>query len=115
MDGEDRDGVGVRIHLGRGRVVARVDKRLQVAGHEDDSIVRKQVRLRADDVEESGDVRKGLFGGHGVRRRQPAQQTALAQELIEQLAGRPLVGQLHVAANVRNQPLQDCPRFRGNP
>ena len=115
VHGENRHGIGVGVDLGRGRVITRVDERLQVAGHEDDPIVRQQVRLRADDVEEAGDVLERLLRGDRLHRRQLRKQPAPTQELVQHFAGRPLVGQLGIAPNVPDQPLEHCPRRRGEP
>ena len=62
------DGVGLGIQVcGRG-VVARVDERREVGRKEDGPVVGEQVGLGPDDLEEAGDVRERLLGGHGLRR-----------------------------------------------
>ena len=61
MDGHHRDGVRVRIDVGGGRVVARLDQRLEVAGEEHRPVVGEQRALGPDDVEEAGDVRQRLL------------------------------------------------------
>ena len=106
-----RDCVRVGIDLGRGGVVARIDQRLKVPGHEDRPIVGQQVRLGPDDLEEAGDVLEGLLGGHRVRRGQRGQDAAVSQELVEDLARRPLMGQFSEAAQIRHEPLERRPRF----
>ena len=71
VQGRDRDGVRIGIQVrGRG-VVARLDERRQVRSEEDRAVVGKEVRLGPDDLEEAGDVREGLLGGHGLRRHEP--------------------------------------------
>ena len=115
VHGEDRHGVGVRVHLRCGGIIAGVDQRLEMRRHENDPVVGQQVRLGPDDVEEAGDVLERLLGGNRVRRGQPRQQAALAQELVQHLAGRPFVGEIREAPDVGYQPLQRGPRLGRQP
>ena len=103
VDGQDRDRVGVRIELRGRRVVAGLDERREMRRDEDRPVVAEQRRLRPDDLEEPGDVRELLLGGRRVRLDQPGEQAAGAQEPVEQLAGRTLVGLLGVAAQVGDE------------
>ena len=66
MHGDDGDRVGVRVEVGRGRVVAGLDERLQVRREEDRPVVGEQVGLGPDDLEEAGDVRQRLVGRRRV-------------------------------------------------
>ena len=104
MDREHGDGVRVRIELRGGRVVARLDERLEMARHEHGPVVREQGRLRPDDLEEAGDVLERLFGGDAVGAGQARQQPRPAQERVEHLARRPLVRERAVGAQVRDEP-----------
>ena len=63
VDGDDGDRVRVGVEIGRRRVVAGLDQRLQVRRQEDGPIVREQARLGPDDLEEPGHVSQRLFGG----------------------------------------------------
>ena len=109
MDGQDRDRVGVGIELGRRRIVARLDERRQVRRHEHRAIVGEQRRLRADDLEEAGDVLERLLGGRRVRPDEPGEQPAAAQEAVQQLPGRAFVGGGRVGAQVGHEPMHDRP------
>ena len=104
VDREHGDGIRVRIELRGGRVVARLDERLEMACHEHRPVVRKQGRLRPDDLEEAGDVLERLFGGDAVGAGQARQQPGPAQERVEHLARRPLVRERAVGTQVRDEP-----------
>ena len=69
VDGEHRDGVGVRIEIRGRRIVAGLDQRLEVASDERRPIVGQQRRLGPDDVEEPGDVAERLLCRDGVAAR----------------------------------------------
>ena len=56
VDGQDRDGVRLAVEVGRRRIVAGLDERPEMAGHERAAIVGEQRRLGADDIEEPGRV-----------------------------------------------------------
>ena len=114
MDGQDRDGVGVRVELGRRRVVARLDERGEVRRDEDGPVVGEQRRLRADDLEEARDVLELLLGGRRVRADQPGEDAAPAQEAVQELTGGSLVGRLRVAAQVRDERDGPRPASRGS-
>ena len=92
VHGQHGDRVCVGIHLGRGRVVTCIDQGLEVTGNEDDPIVRHQVRLGPDDLEEAGDILEGFLSRDGVRRCQSRKQAAVPQELVENLSGWASVG-----------------------
>ena len=108
-------GVGVRIEIGRRRIVAGVDQRLQVAGHERRTVVGEERRLRADDVEESRDVAEALLGGRGRRGGQPRQDPAVPQEGVQHLAGGSIVGRRHVPMEVGHEAVHAGSGRRGEP
>ena len=98
MDRQDRDGVGVGIELGAGRIVARLDERLQVARDEHRPIVGEQRRLGADDVEEPGDVLERLLGRGRVGLREPARASPVSRRnVVQHLAGGSLAGELRMS------------------
>ena len=103
VDGQDGDRIEVRVELRRGRVVAGLDERLEMTGHEDGPIVRKDRRLGTDDLEEPSDVAEGFLGRDRVRCCEPGEHAASAQEPIQQLARRLLVGRLAIGLQVRDQ------------
>ena len=72
----------------RRRIVAGLDERLEVARDERRPVVGEQRRLGADDVEEPGDVAERLLGGDRVGGREPAEQSRVAQEAVQDFAGR---------------------------
>ena len=113
VDGQHRDRVGVRVELGGGRVVARLDERGEVLRDEDGPVVGQERRLRADDLEEARDVLELLLGGRRVRADQPGEDAARAQEAVQELAGRSRVSRLRVAAQVRDEPMDRGPRLAG--
>ena len=73
VEGRDGDGVRVGVQVGGRRVVPGVDERLQVRREEDGAVVGEEVGLGPDDLEEAGDVRERLFGGHGFRLHEPGE------------------------------------------
>ena len=112
VDGQHGHGVGIRIEVGRGRIVAGLDQRLQVLGHEHRPVIGQERGLGADEVEEAGDVAEPLVRRGGGGGRQPRQQAAVAQEGVEHLAGRPLVGHRREAVHVGDQAMDGRPRRR---
>ena len=111
---EHRDGVGVRIEIGGGRIVAGVEQGLQMACHEQGAIVGEESRLRSDDVEEPGDVAEAFLGRGRLRRGQPGERAAVTEERVQHLAGRALVGHRREPGHVGDEPMHALARPRGH-
>ena len=112
MDREHGHRVGIRIEVGRGRIVAGLDQRLQVLCHEHRPVIRQEHGLRADEVEEASDVAEPLVRGRGGRRCQTRQEATVAQEGVEHLAGRSLVRHRREPVHVADQAMDGRPRRR---
>jgi hypothetical protein len=103
VDGQHRHGVRVRVQVGCRRIVARVDERLQVPGHEHGAVIAEQRGLGPDDVEEAGDIGQARLRTGRLSGSQPGQHAAAAQERVQDLTGRALVGQLEIATHVGDE------------
>ena len=115
VDGQDGDRVGIRVELGRGRVVAGLDERREMRRDEDRPVVAEQRRLRPDDLEEAGDVGQLLLGRGRVRRHEASEHAAGAQEAVQELARRPFMGVIRVAVQVCDELADRRPRLRTDP
>ena len=103
MDRQHGDGIRVRIEVRRGRIVAGLDQRLEMTRHERGAVIGEQRRLGADDVEEAGDVAKLLLAATDASTARRAERAAPTQERVQDLPGRPLVGQRRVLAQVGDE------------
>ena len=115
VDREDRDAVRLGVEVRRRRIVAGVDERLEVLGEEYGSVIRQHGRLRPDQVEEPRDVAQSLIGGGRVGHGEPGQQPAVAEEGIQHLAGRTLMGHRGVARHVADETGDRRPRLGCQP
>src|SRR6185503_15717101 len=88
------------------------DERLEMAGEERRPVVGEERRLRPDDLEESGDVPEGLLRADGGVRGKSPQRPGLTQEAVEDLPGRPLMGERRERSKVLDQSVGCRPRLR---
>ena len=116
VDRQDGHRIGVRIELGRRRVVARVDERLEVGRDEDRPVVDEQAPTVPRTISKNRAMfAERLLGGDGVGGRQSRQQAARPEEPVQQLPGRPLVRDLAVPTQVREQLGDRRARLRADP
>src|SRR5438093_673170 len=119
VDGEDAHGGRLDLRLGDGRVLTRVDQRVEVVDELPHVVVPERLRGVLDATEELRDVlHLGLVPRRG-RLRHAREPARVHEELVEQLARRHLPRQLHVPREVgdqapdRLQPLRGTWSWRG--
>ena len=105
VDGEDAHGRGLDLRLGDRRVLAGLDQLVQVLHELPHVVVPEGARRRLHPIEELrdvlalGDVTGRLLAVH------PAEPPRVLEEQVEQLTGRHLAAELHVALEIADEVL----------